>query len=104
MATTSRLQGEVFDDTASWASTNCLGSWSIQARIGFKKNYRDTVTKALHPVATIFTFLHNLHVSEIISLYNQNMSGVDLLNQLISYYRICINASGHFMDFAVTTS
>lgn len=48
---------------------------------------------------------------EIISLYNSGMGGVDLLDQLISYYRIFIRSRKwplrlifHFVDFAVCSS
>lgn len=39
---------------------------------------------------------------EIVHLYNNGMGGVDLLDQLISYYRIFFIA--HFIDFAVVSS
>lgn len=48
---------------------------------------------------------------EIVALYNQGMGGVDLLDQLISYYRVFIRSRKwplrvifHFMDFAVCAS
>jgi hypothetical protein len=48
---------------------------------------------------------------EVISRYNENMGGVDLLDQLISYYRIFIKSRKwtlrvffHFMDFALAAS
>lgn len=48
---------------------------------------------------------------EIVSLYNTGMGGVDLLDQLISYYRIFIRSRKwplrvifHFVDFAICSS
>lgn len=48
---------------------------------------------------------------EIVALYNGGMGGVDLLDQLISYYRVFIKSRKwplrvifHFMDFAVCAS
>lgn len=48
---------------------------------------------------------------EIISLYNNGMGGVDLLDQLISYYRVFVRSRKwalrvifHFMDFAICSS
>lgn len=48
---------------------------------------------------------------EIISLYNGGMGGVDLLDQLISYYRVFIRSKKwplrvifHFVDFAICSS
>lgn len=48
---------------------------------------------------------------EVISLYNNGMGGVDLLDQLISYYRVFIRSKKwplrvifHFMDFGVCSS
>lgn len=48
---------------------------------------------------------------EIVSLYNAGMGGVDLLDQLISYYRVFIRSKKwplriifHFVDFAICAS
>lgn len=48
---------------------------------------------------------------EIVSLYNGGMGGVDLLDQLISYYRVFIRSKKwtlrvifHFVDFAICSS
>jgi hypothetical protein len=48
---------------------------------------------------------------EVIQLYNESMGGVDLLDQLLSYYRIFIKSKkwtlriiSHFIDFAVCIS
>lgn len=48
---------------------------------------------------------------EIVSLYNGGMGGVDLLDQLISYYRVFIRSKKwalriifHFVDFAICAS
>lgn len=48
---------------------------------------------------------------EIVQLYNRNMGGVDLLDQLISYYRVFIQSrkwplriTTHFLDFAICSS
>lgn len=53
----------------------------------------------------------NVNRPEVISLYNNGMGGVDLLDQLISYYRVFIRSRKwalrvifHFMDFAVCSS
>jgi hypothetical protein len=50
-------------------------------------------------------------VPEIVSLYNKSMGGVDLLDQMISYYRTFIKSKKwylrvitHFLDFAIVAS
>lgn len=53
----------------------------------------------------------NVSQPDVIGLYNKSMGGVDLFDQLISYYRTFIKSKkwtlrvfSHFLDFAVTAS
>lgn len=85
-----------FDNKCVALASNCIGVGTLD-----KAHWFDKVSKQKISIDR----------PQIVKDYNLNMGGVDLMNQMISYYRIFIRSKKwtlrmitHFIDFAIINS
>jgi hypothetical protein len=85
-----------FDNKPVYIASNFIGIGELK-----KVNRWDKVKKQYVQI----------DIPEIVAKYNQNMGGVDFLDQMIGYYRVFIKSNkwplrvfSHFLDFALVSA